>query len=158
MLRSRDMQFVMSQSQSAAGSAVLGALASQKSSNPDVQSFARLITTEYTKMDTTLAKLVAPRAMTLPDEIPADELSVRYKFQNLPDARFDRTYLKATVKETERTIKSFKTEIKKGRDSTIQKFAVETLPVLQDHLEKASSLYRIVAGKPAGPSGAEKKP
>lgn len=158
MLRSRDMQFVMFRSQAAAGMEALGILASQKSSNAEVQSFGRLTSADSTKVRVTLAKLVAPKSVTLPAEIPARELSIRNKLQYLPEGRFDRTYLKDMVKETEHTIKIYKAEIKKGHDLSIQKFAVETLPVLEGHLEKASSLYRLTAGKSAVPSEAEKKP
>lgn len=147
MLRSRDMNFAMRLAQSAAGAEMIGNQISSRSGNSAVQSFGRQMASDYTKMQAGLRAIVTPMRVTLPDEVPANELSTLVKVENSTPARLDKTYLKASLKQTVRTIKYFKAEIKKGHNPAIQKFAIETLPVLEDHLEKARSLYRATEKK-----------
>lgn len=98
-------------------------------------------------MRTGLEAIATPMRVTLPQEIPAKELSTLYTLQHSRPNRFDRTYLKAARKQTLRNIKFFKAEIKKGQNPEIRKLAVETLPMLEGHLEKARSLYRAMEKK-----------
>ena len=158
MFRSPDMHFVMGLSQAAAGEADLGRLAAEKANAAAVKQYGQLMAEEYTRMQATLKELVVSKHATLPDEIPARQLGLKTKLQRQSGARFDRTYMKAMVKDQKGRIKSFRQEIKKGQDRSVQQFASETLPVLEGHLEKARSLFLAVKAKPAQESGTEKKP
>lgn len=158
MLRSPDMQFVMRLSQEAVGEVEVGTMAVQKASRDEVKAYGRLMADDYRKISATLAKLVVSRDVTLPQEVPADQLARRTRLQRQTGARFDRRYMRAMVITQKDRIKSFQSEIKKGHDPAIQKFASETLPVLADHLEKARSLYRAITAKRRAASVAEKKP
>ncbi len=156
MLRSSDMHFVLGLSQAAIGEAEVGRLAANKAQSSDVKAFGRLMTDEYTKMDDALKRLAFSYRATLPDEIPATQLALRTKLQGKTGRRFDRTYMKAMVKNLKGRVKSFRKEIKKGRDPAIQKFASETLPVVEGHLEKARALYLATKTKAPGTLGTEK--
>jgi putative membrane protein len=147
MLRSRDVQFAMRLAQSAAGAKATAEEASRRSMNPDVKAFAATMTADYTRVRSGLKSLVTPMRITLPDEVPSNELSTLVEVRNARPERLDKRYVKASLKQTIRNIKYFKTEIKSGRNPAIQKFAIETLPVLEDHLEKARSLYSAVEKK-----------
>ncbi len=142
MLRSRDMQFAMNLSQSVAGAAALGELASTRAKNLQLRSFGEQMSENCRRIGSELGTLVASRQITLPREIPSDELAAATKLDNVRAERFDRAYLKETRRLTVRRIKMFKAEIKKGHDPVIQRFAIETLPMLEDHLEKEQELYR----------------
>jgi putative membrane protein len=153
MLRSPDINFVAGLSLTAAGQVELGNLAVQRSSNPEVQAFGRLMVDEYTAMGPKLRNIVAAKRMTLPADLTAGDLALRHKIEYLSSPRFDRVYIKAMAKQNAARVKSFRREIKKGRDPAIQSFASETLPVIESNLEKARSLQRALKGKPRpGPS------
>ena len=113
---------------------------------------------EYTKIGAKLRELAVPKRATVPDDLSPGDVALRTKLQYLSSPKFDRIYMKAMVKENKARIKRFETEIKKGKDPAIQKFASETLPELQDHFEKAKILYRATTAKSVNLAGAEKKP
>lgn len=135
------MNFVMNQRQSNTGMIALAEVITSKSGDPRVQAFAKQVADECTKMSASLTSIASPKNVTLPDEIPAAELSFRSKLRRLTGSRLDRSYLKIMRKDTARRVKSFRVEARKGREPAVQKFAGETLPVLENHLEKARALY-----------------
>jgi predicted outer membrane protein len=147
MLKSPDIRFAMGLSQSATGTAAVCHEASSKSKNPEVQSLARTIADSSVKMRASLGGLVEPMRVTLPEEIPAGELSTFTELQNLPANRIDHVYLKAQLKQLRRDIGAVKTELKKGKINDIQHFAIDALPVLEAHLEKTETLYRTIPKK-----------
>jgi putative membrane protein len=147
MLKSPDIKFLTDMSLAAAGQMELGKLAVAKSSDPDVQAFGRHLADEYSAMVPKLTNIAATKRMTLPSDLTARDLSLHHKIENLSSPRFDRTYMKAMVKQNAKRVKSFKKEIKHGRDPAIQSFASETFSAMEGDLEKARSLRQALKGK-----------
>ena len=58
----------------------------------------------------------------------------------LSGSTFDKSYIKAMLKDHEETIAMFKREIAEGQDPDAKAFATATLPTLQAHLRNIQSI------------------
>jgi putative membrane protein len=146
MMKSADAKFAMKAAQGGMAEVQLGQLAAQKASNPDVKAYGQMMVDDHTKANDQLKSVAAQQNMTLPTTLDAKDQALMTKLQGLSGADFDKTYVKAMVKDHQEDVKEFQKEADKGKDPQIKNFASQTLPVLQQHLSKAQSLQASVIG------------
>jgi putative membrane protein len=151
MMKSADAKFAMDAAQGGMAEVQLGQLAAQKASNPDVKAFGQQMVDDHTKANDQLKSAAAQENMTLPTTLDAKDQKLMTKLQGLSGADFDRTYVRAMVKDHQEDVKEFQKEADKGKDPQIKNFASQTLPVLQQHLSKIQSIQSNLSG--GGPSG-----
>lgn len=146
MMKSSDAKFAMKAAQGGMAEVQLGQLAAQKASNPDVKAFGQMMVDDHTKANDQLKSVASQENMSLPATLDAKDQALLTKLQGLSGPEFDRTYVKAMVKDHQEDVKEFQKEADKGKDPQIKNFASQTLPVLQQHLSKAQSLEAGVSG------------
>lgn len=155
MMKSSDANFAMKAAQGGMAEVQLGQLAAQKASNPDVKAFGQQMVDDHTKANDQLKSVAAQENMTLPTTLDAKDQKLMTKLQGLSGPDFDKTYMKAMVKDHKDDIKEFQKEADKGKDPQIKNFASQTLPTLQQHLSKAESVDANVNGGAAGTSASK---
>lgn len=144
LMKSGDGTFAVKAAQGGIAEVKLGQLALQKASNPDVKSFGQKMIDDHTKANDQLKAAAAKNRMTLPATMNAKDQGLYNKLSNLSGAAFDKSYMKAMVKDHENDIKEFQNEANKGMNPDIKNFASATLPTLQEHLELAKSAEQKV--------------
>lgn len=114
-------------------------LAETHSQNPRVISLAKMMITDHTQADSTLAWMEDDKMLTEKDTINAEhkELIDSLATKNGPD--FDKAYIAMMIKDHEEAVELF-TEQSNDKNQTIQDFARKTLPVIQGHLTEAKSI------------------
>lgn len=146
MMKSADAKFAMKAAQGGMAEVQLGQLAAQKASNPDVKAFGQMMVDDHTKANDQLKSVAGQENITLPTTLDAKDQALMTKLQGLSGEDFDKTYVKAMVKDHQQDVKEFQKEADKGKDPQIKNFASQTLPVLQQHLSKAQGLQGTVGG------------
>ncbi len=122
----------------------LGKLATQKASNDAVKQFGQQMVDDHTKANDTLKQIATKESVNVPDSLDSKHQSRVDKLSKLSGAGFDKAYMKDQLKDHERDANDFKNEAQNGSDPNVQQFASQTLPILQQHLEKAKDLNKAM--------------
>ena len=139
MMKSSDATFALKAAQGGVAEVKLGQLAVEKASSPEVKSFAQKMIDDHSKANEKLKTAAGKSRMTLPATMNAKDQALYNKLSGLSGAAFDHAYMKAMVKDHENDIKEFQSESNKGANPDMKRFASDTLPTLQEHLELAKS-------------------
>lgn len=137
MMKSPDFAFAIRAAREGMAEVQLGKLAGQKASDPEVKAFGQKMVEDHTNANDKLTAIAQKQGITLPSAMDPNGQSVYKKLQKLSGPQFDRTYMKAMVKDHAQDIKEFQKEANKGKDPQIKSFAADTLPTLQAHLQLA---------------------
>lgn len=140
MMKSNDAKFAMKAAQGGVAEVQLGQLAAQKASSPDVKAFGQQMVDDHTKANDQLKTVAAQEHISLPTTMDPKDQALYTKLQGMSGPEFDKTYVKAMVKDHKEDVKEFQKEADKGKDPQIKGFASQTLPVLQGHLSKVESI------------------
>ena len=118
----------------------LGNLALQKSVDPAVKEFAAQMVKDHSEANEKLASVAASKSISLPTKPSVGEIATKAKLEVLSGATFDKSYIKAMVKDHEKDVAEFRREAKGGQDPDAKAFAAATLPTLKEHLQKVRSI------------------
>lgn len=140
MAKSADTAFAMKAAQSGVAEVQLGKLASEKAGNSEVKAFGQRMVDDHSKANDQLKSIAEKQNMTLPTTMNAKDQALYNKLQTMSGSDFDKTYVKAMVKDHEEDIKEFKKEADHGKDEQIKSFASTTLPILQSHLDSIKGI------------------
>jgi putative membrane protein len=155
MMKSADVKFADKAAQGGMAEVELGQLAAQKASNADVKAFGQQMVDDHSKANDQLKAVASKENITLPNTVDSKDEGLYKKLQGLSGPDFDKTYVKAMVKDHQEDVKEFQKEADKGKDPQIKNFASQTLPILQQHLSKIQSIQSRMGngGGGASPSG-----
>jgi putative membrane protein len=141
MLKSPDIAFAIHAAQGGAAEVKMGKLAAEKASDPDLKTFGQQMVDDHTKANDQLTSVAKQENMTLPSDLTAKDEAMYTRLEKLSGLAFDRAYVADMLKDHEADVKEFQREAHSGTDSAIKNFASQTLPVLQEHLEKIKSIH-----------------
>ena len=141
MLRSSDTAFAINAAQDGNAEVKVGKLAAEKASAPDVKAFGQQMVDDHTKANDQLASVAREEHMTLPSGLTAKDEAMYNRLEKLSGVAFDKAYVADMVKDHQADVKEFEKEQRTGKDPAIKNFAAQTLPVLQEHLEKIKSIH-----------------
>jgi putative membrane protein len=153
MAKSPDVAFVMKAAQGGLAEVQLGKLAAEKAGSPDVKSFGQMMVDDHTKANDQLKAVAQKENMTIPTTLKPKDQALYDKLQNMSGADFDKTYVKAMVKDHQEDVKEFQKEASKGKNEQVKQFASTTLPILQTHLDKIKQIQSGMKGKGGGAAG-----
>ncbi|HEY1213895.1 MAG TPA: DUF4142 domain-containing protein [Bryobacteraceae bacterium] len=153
MAKSPDVAFAMKAAQGGLAEVQLGKLAAEKAGSPDVKSFGQMMVDDHSKANDQLKSVAEKQNITLPTTLKPKDQSLSDKLQGMSGADFDKTYVKAMVKDHQEDVKEFQKESQKGKNEEIKQFAATTLPVLQTHLDKIKQIQSSMKGKGSTASG-----
>lgn len=133
-----DRDFVQAASMSSSTEIDAAKLASSNTTNKDVQSFARHMRIDHTKLTVQL-KLAAPHGVQVP--VDNSDPSVLDALRPLKGAQFDRAYAqKVGLEGHQQAIAAFQKEISDGQDASLKKAAQNALPTIKKHYQMAQQL------------------
>jgi len=118
----------------------LGQLAVQKASDPRVRQFGQHMIDDHSKANDALKAAAAQEGITLlPTSTDKKHEATRDKLEKLSGTQFDEAYTKEMVRDHKEDVAAFEKQAKAG-NSPVQRFASDTLPTLQNHLQMIESI------------------
>ena len=115
-------------------------LAREKSQNSAVKEFAAMIMSDHQKANDELKALAGRKNITLPARLGEDEQKHVDELAKLSGTEFDKKYVELMVDDHEKDVKLFKEAADDSDDADLKAFAAKTLPTLQKHLERITTI------------------
>lgn len=123
-------------------------LAVQKSSDPDVKTFAQKMIDGHSKVGDDLKTLATLKNVAVPDDSSVVQKAKILVLSNLEGHTFDKQYVEMIgVSAHKDAVSLFKKTAANTKDADIKQFAATNLPALQDHLQMAMQLKSTVDAK-----------
>jgi putative membrane protein len=135
--KAADHKFIVEAGQGGMAEVTLGKLAEQKGSNQVVKNFGAQMVKDHSKANDELKSIASSKNVTVPDSLTAKDKALYEMLSAMSGDQFDRTYIKAMVKDHQTDVSEFRKESQNGRDSDVKNFASKTLPTLEHHLQMA---------------------
>jgi putative membrane protein len=148
-----DRQFIKKAAQGGLAEVQLGQLATEKADSPDVKQFGQKMVDDHSKANDQLKQVASNKGVTIPDKLNAKDAATKARLEKLSGKAFDRAYMRDMVMDHTKDVSEFRTESKTAKDPDVKKFASETLPTLQDHLQQAKSIAPKTGAKTSQASG-----
>jgi putative membrane protein len=114
-------------------------LAMTKTSNPQVKNMAQRLEADHMKANDRLKEIAAKQNLTLPAKLDAKNQAAYDRLSKLSGAEFDKAYVREEAKDHKSAIAEFRREASHGTNPELKKYASETLPELEHHLQLAEA-------------------
>ena len=115
----------------------LGRIAIRNGSSDKVKEFGQHMIDDHTNAGNELMSIARKHNLTLPKGLDANEQKMVDQFSALNGTAFDDQYMTDMLRDHQKDIASFQTEIAEGSNADLKDFASATLPTLQEHLRLA---------------------
>jgi putative membrane protein len=135
-----DSTFLKKLAQGDLAEVAAGHLASDRATNPGVKEFGEHMVRDHSKNSAELQALAKEHGVEVPTTIDREHAAAKAKLDSASGATFDSEYVKAQVRDHEKTAQLLKHEIQDGQDPAVRDFAQKTLPVVEHHLSMAKDL------------------
>ena len=139
-MKQPDQDFLTKASESNISEMKIGQLAQQAAQNPQVKQFAQRMVADHRKAQQQLLSAMQNNGVVVPDHVSKDGAGLYDKLAKESGPQFDRDYVKSMVGDHKDDVSDFKDEAKNGKDRTLQQYAQQTLPTIQQHLQMAQKL------------------
>jgi putative membrane protein len=121
-----------------------GQLASTKGTNAGVKAYGQMMVTEHTQAQTDLQTLYSNLGRTMPDTVDAEHQALMTRLNALTGRSFDTAYINSQVRDHQKTLTIFQSEVSSGNNTNVRGYANTYLPHIQMHLQKADSLSKAL--------------
>lgn len=130
-------------------------LAEQKSQDPKVQAFAKMMINDHTKANDELkAKAQGISGVEVPSALDSANQAELDKLKGASGVRFLRQFRRDQVKGHREAVKLFRSYAARGDNADLKAWAKATLPTLQHHLREARALPASASAAPTVGSNA----
>lgn len=119
-------------------------LALTRASSPDVRAYAQQLIVDHTAASQRLKTLAAQLQVPLPAAPQGPHATKLAELRSLQGAAFDQAYMTAQVAAHEQAVSLFTAYSRSGNQPQLRAHAVQTLPHLRMHLERARTLLGAV--------------
>lgn len=118
----------------------LAKLAQEKATSKEVKEFAAMMLKDHMAANDELKALAAKKNITLPTTLGKDEQEDVDEMAKLTGTEFDKKYVDTMVEDHEEDVKLFQETSIAGQDPDLKQFAGKTLPTLQKHLARITTI------------------
>jgi predicted outer membrane protein len=133
-----DKDFVQAASMSSSTEIDASKLATSRSSDKDVKSFAHHMMLDHTKLTVQL-KMAAPHGVAIPKD--NSDTALLDSLKPLKGADFDKAYItKVGLEGHQQAIAAFEKEASDGQNADLKKAAQKALPTIKEHYQMAQQL------------------
>lgn len=115
-------------------------LAEKNASSQQVKDYAAMIIKDHTAANDKLKGMAANKNIALPPAMSDKSQKDVNDLAKKTGKDFDKAYINKMVDDHNDAISLFKKEGDNGKDADLKNFAMQTLPTLQQHLDKAKSI------------------
>lgn len=139
-IRAPDSKFMTQAAADGMAEIRMGRLALEKSADPQVKLVAQRIVGDHTEANKKLRALALKKHVNLPAAPTAEAIQEATAMKRMEGRNFDRAWANAMVKDHLKAIDLFATASQQAEDRDVLKFAEDTTPALQAHLQMAQKL------------------
>lgn len=118
----------------------LGNIAQKNSSTQQIKDFGKMMVDDHSKANSQLKDLASVKNISLPTLVTSDQQKEIDKLSKKTGADFDKAYVSMMVDDHKKDIKEFKDAQDKAKDADVKNFIINTLPVLQKHLDAIQAI------------------
>ena len=118
----------------------LGKLAQQNAQDPQVKQFGARMVQDHGKANSDLKTVAGGLGIDLPQQLDPKHAQLRDRLARLQGAAFDRAYMREMTKDHDADMKAFRREAQTSKDPDLQRFAQDTLNVVQQHDQLAHNI------------------
>lgn len=118
----------------------IGKLAQQKSTNPEVKKFGKMLVDEHTKSAGEVSALAKSKNFTLPTSLTEDGQEEYKKLNEKSGLDFDKKFADMMIDGHEKAIEELQKATKDAKDQDIKLWASNNIAPLTAHLEHAKLL------------------
>ena len=122
----------------------LSQLADSHTSNEDVKAFAQMMVGDHTKLNTQLSDLAMKKGVDLQEAVTKGQTKGVASLEKKTGADFDKDYIKEMVKGHKGAAELLKKEAADSKDGDFSQFAIQALPTVTEHLQKAEALEKTL--------------
>lgn len=137
---SDDMAFVKKAAIAGMTEVQASKVALEKSTDPNVKSFAQHMIDDHTKAGDALKTAAMQEGLSVPADLDTEHKQVIDKLSGLSGATFDKAYKTQMLDDHKQAVALFTNESRDSAQTAVDKFAADTLPTLQSHLKMAQDL------------------
>ena len=127
----------------------LGKVALQKSSDPQIRSFAQRMVQDHGKANDELASIAKSKGIMAPKSLDSKHQAMVKNLSGKSGSAFDQEYSKHMNDDHSQAIALFESE-SRAPDQDLAQFASKTLPTLKEHKQLASELASAKNGSVPG--------
>lgn len=140
-----DNDFATSAAQANLAEIRMADLAMNKTSNPEVKNMAQHLEADHSKANEQLKQIAARMNIGLPTKLDAKNQAEYDRLSKLSGPEFDRAYTRNQAHAHKAVIADFRREAAHGTDPELKKYASDTLPALEHHLQLADAAEHSAA-------------
>lgn len=118
----------------------IGKLAQQKSSNPDIKAFGKMLEEDHMKSAAEVKKLAQVKNISLPETMTEDGQKAYKELQEKTGLDFDKKFAEMMVDGHQKAVDKMTDAAEDAADEEIRVWASNKIPTLTAHLEHAKSL------------------
>jgi putative membrane protein len=143
-LSDSDKQFAQKADQINMTEARLGEIVENNAENPAVKAFGRLMTYDHSRLNSGLRGLqhvVQQEGVSLTRRLDQQHQAEMDRLSQLKGVAFDQAYMKEMVEGHEKAVSLFEQEANQVQDPQLKNWAMDTLPILKQHLALAKAIH-----------------
>jgi putative membrane protein len=146
-LTAQDKMFVNEAGGGGLAEVELGQLAQQQAANPEVKQFGQRMVQDHGQANQKLMAIAKELGATPPEKPGEKAEATKRELKGMAGEKFDQAYIRTMIKDHDQTVALFQREAQEGQSEQLRKFAEETLPTIQEHLQMARSIGKQVGVK-----------
>ena len=147
---SADMGFVREAASGNLMEIQLGQLAQNKASNPAVKQFAQRMVADHNNLENQLTSVASTGGQSFTPTMDSRHQNQINRLQGLSGAEFDRNYMSLMIRAHQRDVNNFQTQSQSANSAQVRTLAINSLPVLQQHLSLAQQVGAQVGADSTG--------
>ncbi|QRY55483.1 DUF4142 domain-containing protein [Sphingobacterium siyangense] len=125
----------------------IGKLAQQKSIDPDIKAFGKMLEEDHMKSSAEVKKLAQLKDISLPAAVPEDGQKMYKELDEKTGLDFDKKFADMMVDGHQKAIDKMTKAAEEASDKEISAWASSKIPTLAAHLEHAKSLKEKIKDK-----------
>ncbi|MFC3067743.1 DUF4142 domain-containing protein [Phenylobacterium soli] len=115
-------------------------MAEQRSKNPEVKAFAKMMVSDHTKLSNEMKPLITAAGQTPPADLDQRRKGFLDNLKAAPDADFDKTYIDQQVSAHDEALTLMQGYAKDGGDAGLKAAAGKAVPIIQKHSDEAKKI------------------
>jgi putative membrane protein len=138
--KENDSEFLVGATEINLEEIAIGQLAQQKSTNPEIKKFGKMLVDDHTKLSGEVKTVAQARNFSLPTSITEDGQEKYNKLNEKSGVDFDKKFVDMMVDGHEKAIDKFTKASKNSTDEEIKTWASNNIASLTAHLQHAKML------------------
>lgn len=141
-LAASDATFIQDAAQGGLAEIQEAQLAQKMSHNPKVKAYASRMITDHTQADSQLSSIATSKGATVPTSPNDMQMQQMTALQSEKGHKFDHDYIADQITDHTMMLQMFQTEATSSTDPDLKKFAADTTPIIQSHLDMAKAITK----------------